>query len=80
VDTDLFSRYSVIDVDSHLTEPPDVGDLIFGGVCHRFPDHPRPRTPAQRSRDYASETLGHLSDDALAKVLHDTAATLYRLP
>jgi hypothetical protein len=63
VETDLFSRYSVIDVDAHLTEPPDVWTA---------------RMPASRHDEVPH--LGHLSDDVLAKVLHDTAATLYRLP
>ena len=36
--TDLFDRVRVIDVDTHLTEPPDVwtGRTPRGGVCHRF--------------------------------------------
>jgi predicted TIM-barrel fold metal-dependent hydrolase len=47
---------------------------------HPTCQHPGPRTPAQRPRDYATESLGGLSDDVLAKVLHDNAAALYGLP
>ena len=63
------------------------------GASTRYPDnilyetdyphptcqHPGPRTPAQRPRDYATEALGGLPDDVLAKVLHDNAAALYGL-
>jgi len=63
------------------------------GAIERYPDnilyetdfphptcqHPGPRTPAQRPRDYATEALGALTDDVLAKVLHDNAAALYGL-
>jgi uncharacterized protein len=47
---------------------------------HPTCQHPGPRTPAQRPREYASRTLGELPDDVLAKVLHDTAAKVYGLP
>lgn len=47
---------------------------------HPTCQHPGPRTPAQRPRDYATSALGGLDDDTLAKVLHDTAARLYGLP
>jgi predicted TIM-barrel fold metal-dependent hydrolase len=63
------------------------------GAIERYPDnilyetdfphptcqHPGPRTPAQRPREYATESLGALADDVLAKVLHDNAAALYGL-
>jgi predicted TIM-barrel fold metal-dependent hydrolase len=62
-------------------------------AINRFPDsilyetdyphptcqHPGPRTPAQRPRDYASRALGGLSDDLLEKVLHGNAARIYGL-
>lgn len=44
---------------------------------HPTCQHPGPRTPARRPRDYATEALGALPEDLLAKVLHDNAATLY---
>ena len=44
---------------------------------HPTCQHPGPRTPAQRPREYATEALGGLSDEVLAKVLHDNAAALY---
>ncbi len=46
---------------------------------HPTCQHPGPRTPAQRPRDYASRVLGDLADDVLAKVLHDNAAAVYGL-
>ena len=46
---------------------------------HPTCQHPGPRTPAQRPRDYAAGALGALGDDVLGKVLHDNAAALYRL-
>jgi predicted TIM-barrel fold metal-dependent hydrolase len=44
---------------------------------HPTCQHPGPRTPAQRPRDYASKALASLSDDVTRKVLHDNAAALY---
>jgi predicted TIM-barrel fold metal-dependent hydrolase len=46
---------------------------------HPTCQHPGPRTPAQRPRDYATRVLGSLDDATLAKVLHDNAAALYGL-
>ena len=46
---------------------------------HPTCQHPGPRTPAQRPRDYATGALGSLPDDVLAKVLHDNAARVYGL-
>ena len=46
---------------------------------HPTCQHPGPRTPAQFPRDYATDALGGLDDDVLAKVLHDTAAKVYGL-
>jgi predicted TIM-barrel fold metal-dependent hydrolase len=62
-------------------------------AIHRFPgsilyetdyphptcQHPGPRTPAQRPRDYATRALSGLSDDLLEKVLHGNAARIYGL-
>jgi predicted TIM-barrel fold metal-dependent hydrolase len=44
---------------------------------HPTCQHPGPRTPAQRPREYATEALSSLDDATLAKVLHDNAAALY---
>jgi hypothetical protein len=63
-------------------------------AIHTFPDnilfetdyphptcqHPGPRTPARRPRDYATRAFEGLDDDVTRKVLYDTAAALYRLP
>ena len=46
---------------------------------HPTCQHPGPRTPAQRPREYAEEALSELDDGILAKVLHDNAAELYKL-
>src|SRR4051794_18354337 len=47
---------------------------------HPTCQHPGPRTPAQRPRDYASRAFEGIADDVTRKVLYDTAAALYRLP
>jgi predicted TIM-barrel fold metal-dependent hydrolase len=44
---------------------------------HPTCQHPGPRTPAQRPRDYATRVLGDLPEDLLSKVLHDNAAAVY---
>ena len=46
---------------------------------HPTCQHPGPRTPAQRPRDYASRVLGGLDEATLAKVLHQNAARVYGL-
>lgn len=46
---------------------------------HPTCQHPGPRTPAMRPRDYATEALGGLDDNLLGKVLHDNAARIYKL-
>ena len=46
---------------------------------HPTCQHPGPRTPGQRPRDYAQELLGGLPDDVVRKVLHDNAAAVYRV-
>lgn len=54
------------------------GNVLFEtDYPHPTCQHPGPRTPAQRPRDYATEALGALSDEVLARVLHDNAADLY---
>ena len=47
---------------------------------HPTSQYPGPRTPGTTPAEYAQQALGDLDDSTLAKVLHDTAATLYRLP
>ena len=47
---------------------------------HPTCQHPGPRTPAQRPRDYASRAFVGIPDDVTRKVLYDTAAELYGLP
>ncbi len=46
---------------------------------HPTCQHPGPRTPAQRPREYATELLGGLPDEVVGKVLHHNAASLYGL-
>jgi predicted TIM-barrel fold metal-dependent hydrolase len=46
---------------------------------HPTCQHPGPRTPAQRPRDYASRALAGVPESVLAKVLHDNAARIYGL-
>jgi len=46
---------------------------------HPTCQHPGPRTPAQRPRDYASRVLGQLDPAVQAKVLHENAAKVYGL-
>jgi len=47
---------------------------------HPTCQHPGPRTPAQRPRDFASRAFVGIPDDVTRKVLYDTAAELYGLP
>ena len=46
---------------------------------HPTCQHPGPRSPAERPRDYATRVLGGLPDEVLRKVLHDNAAAVYGL-
>ena len=46
---------------------------------HPACQHPGPRTPAQRPRDYADRVLGQLPDEVAAKVLSGNAARVYGL-
>ena len=85
--TDLFDRYRVIDVDTHLTEPPDVWTAHSGsevparlwGAHIERRDAPGPATPSLPPREYAADALGALPEATLAKVLHDNAARVYHL-
>jgi predicted TIM-barrel fold metal-dependent hydrolase len=58
------------------------GDNIMFETDYPHPtcQHPGPQSPAQRPRDYATGLLEKLPDSVLATVLHDTAASIYRLP
>jgi predicted TIM-barrel fold metal-dependent hydrolase len=47
---------------------------------HPTCQHPGPKSPAQWPRDYATGLLDKLPDSVLSTVLHDTAASIYRLP
>jgi len=53
--------------------------LFESDYPHPTCQHPGPRTPGQRPRDYAQELLSPLPDDVVAKVLHDNAARVYKL-
>ncbi len=46
---------------------------------HPTCQHPGPRSPAQRPRDYAEEVLAGLADGVVGKILHDNAASVYHL-
>jgi predicted TIM-barrel fold metal-dependent hydrolase len=46
---------------------------------HTTCQHPGPRTPAQRPRDFATRAFAGIPDDVTRKVLFDTAASLYGL-
>jgi predicted TIM-barrel fold metal-dependent hydrolase len=54
--------------------------LFESDYPHPTCQHPGPRTPGQRPRDYAQGLLASLPDDVVNKVLHDNAAAVYRLP
>ena len=47
---------------------------------HPTCQHPGPRTPAQRPRDFATRAFADIPDDVTRNVLYDTAAELYGLP
>ncbi len=71
-----FERQTALDT---LAVYPD--NILFeSDYPHPTCQHPGPRSPAQRPRDYAAELMAGLPDDVISKVLHDTAATLYKLP
>lgn len=46
---------------------------------HPTCQHPGPRTPAQRPRDYVEEALAPLPDDVVEKILYKNAAKVYKL-
>jgi len=47
---------------------------------HPTCQHPGPRTPARRPRDYAERAFAGISDGIIGRVLSGTAAELYGLP
>jgi predicted TIM-barrel fold metal-dependent hydrolase len=53
--------------------------LFESDYPHPTCQHPGPRTPGQRPRDYAQDVLASLPDDVVRKVLHDNAASVYHL-
>lgn len=55
-------------------------NLLFeSDYPHPTCQHPGPRSPGRRPREYASDLLGELPDVVIGRVLHDNAAKLYRL-
>jgi predicted TIM-barrel fold metal-dependent hydrolase len=54
--------------------------LFESDYPHPMCQHPGPRTPARRPRDYAADVLAPLSTEVVRKVLHDNAAAIYGLP
>jgi predicted TIM-barrel fold metal-dependent hydrolase len=70
-----FERQTALDA---IAAYPD--NILFeSDYPHPTCQHPGPRSPGQRPRDYATELLGGLPDETVAKVLHGNAAGLYRL-
>ena len=70
-----FERQSALDA---IARFPD--NILFeSDYPHPTCQHPGPRTPAQRPRDYATELLGGLPADVVGKILHHNAAALYGL-
>jgi predicted TIM-barrel fold metal-dependent hydrolase len=70
-----FERQGALDA---IAQYPD--NILFeSDYPHPTCQHPGPRTPGQRPRDYAEELLGGLPDDVVRKVLHDNAAAVYRV-
>ena len=68
-----FERQGALDA---IAQYPD--NILFeSDYPHPTCQHPGPRTPGQRPRDYAQELLGGLPDDVVRKVLHDNAAAVY---
>lgn len=54
--------------------------LFESDYPHPTCQHPGPRSPGRRPREYAAGLLGDVPDELAGKVLHDNAAALYRLP
>jgi predicted TIM-barrel fold metal-dependent hydrolase len=53
-------------------------NLLFeSDYPHPTCQHPGPRSPGRRPREYAADLLSQVPDDVAAKVLHDNAASLY---
>src|SRR4029078_7261304 len=68
-----FERQGALDA---IAQYPD--NILFeSDYPHPTCQHPGPRTPGQRPRDYAQELLGGLPDDVVRKVLHDNAAAVH---
>jgi predicted TIM-barrel fold metal-dependent hydrolase len=68
-----FERQGALDAIAQYPE-----NILFeSDYPHPTCQHPGPRTPGQRPRDYAQELLGSLPDDVVRKVLHDNAAAVY---
>jgi uncharacterized protein len=70
-----FEEQSALDA---IARYPD--NLLFeSDFPHPTCQHPGPRSPGRHPRDYARELLAGVAEDVSRKVLHDTAARLYRL-
>ncbi len=55
-------------------------NLLFeSDFPHPTCQHPGPRSPGRRPRDYAEDLLAGVAADVSRKVLHDNAAAVYRL-
>jgi predicted TIM-barrel fold metal-dependent hydrolase len=71
-----FEEQSALDA---IARYPD--NILFeSDYPHPTCQHPGPRSPGRRPRDYAEALLAGVPDGVSAKVLHDNAARLYRLP
>jgi uncharacterized protein len=71
-----FERQSALDA---IERFPD--NILFeSDFPHPTCQHPGPRTPAKRPREYATELLSGLPEATIDKVLHRNAATLYKIP
>jgi predicted TIM-barrel fold metal-dependent hydrolase len=53
--------------------------LFESDYPHPTCQHPGPRTAARRPRDYAQDLFASVPDDVVTKVLHDNAASVYKL-
>ena len=68
---DLFDRYRVIDVDTHLTEPPDVWTTRVASKWGDLVPH------IERRDGEDAWVVSALPEATVAKVLHDNAARVY---
>jgi predicted TIM-barrel fold metal-dependent hydrolase len=70
-----FEQESCIDA---IRRYPD--NLLFeSDYPHPTCQHPGPRSPGRRPREYAEDVLSKVPEELAAKVLHDNAASLYRV-